>query len=113
MSDELCRLLKEVEEDKEEEEIVSLVDSCVECVCSRLAILSMLTVRLVVLESSQLYTYKTICTYFLFSKNPGETRIFKSSVPTVGMLSLTCLVAPLPSLTLHSTPPEGLCLRFV
>ena len=56
-------LEEEEEEEKEEEEeeeedgqIVSLDDSCVECVRDHLASLSLLTVRVVVLEYSQLYT---------------------------------------------------------
>ena len=53
VSEEVCRLLKEEEEEEEEEEeIVSLGDSRIQRVRGRLAILSMLTVRVVDLEYS-------------------------------------------------------------
>ena len=51
VSDELCRLLKE-EEEEEDGQIVSLG---IKRVRDRIAILSMLTVRVVVLEYSQLH----------------------------------------------------------
>ena len=50
VSDELCRLLKE-----EVGQIVSLGDSRIKRVRDRIAFLSMLTVRVVVLEYSQLH----------------------------------------------------------
>ena len=43
------------EEEEENRQIVSLDDSCVECVRDHLASLSLLTVRVVVLEYSQLH----------------------------------------------------------
>ena len=52
VSDELCRLLKEEEE---EEEIVSLDDSRIKRVRDCIAFLSMLTVRVVLLEYNQLH----------------------------------------------------------
>ena len=52
MSDELCRLLKEEEEDRQ---IVSLGDSCIKRVRDNITFLSMLTVRVVVLEYNQLH----------------------------------------------------------
>ena len=58
VSDELCRLLKEEEEEEEEEEdrqIVSLDDSRVKRVRDCIAFLSMLTVRVVLLEYNQLH----------------------------------------------------------
>ena len=60
VSDALCRLKEEEEEEKEEEEeevgqIVSWGDSRVKRVRDNIAILSMLTVRVVVLEYSQLH----------------------------------------------------------
>ena len=58
VSDELCRLLKEEEEEEEEEEdrqIVSLDDSRIKRVRDCIAFLSMLTVRVVVLEYNQLH----------------------------------------------------------
>ena len=51
VSEELCRF-KEEEEEEEERQIVSLGDSRIERVRGRLAILSMLTVRVVDLEYS-------------------------------------------------------------
>ena len=50
VNDELCRLLKE-----EEEEIVSLDDSRIKRVRDCIAFLSMLTVRVVLLEYNQLH----------------------------------------------------------
>ena len=58
VSDELCRLLKEEVEEEEEEEdrqIVSLDDSHIKRVRDCIAFLSMLTVRVVVLEYNQLH----------------------------------------------------------
>ena len=59
VSDELCRLLKEEEEEEEEEEedrqIVSLDDSRIKRVRDCIAFLSMLTVRVVLLEYNQLH----------------------------------------------------------
>ena len=52
MSDELCRLLKEEEE--EDRQIVSLDDSRIKRVRDCIAFLSMLTVRVVLLEYNQL-----------------------------------------------------------
>ena len=53
VNDELCRLLKEEEE--EDRQIVSLDDSRIKCVRDCIAFLSMLTVRVVLLEYSQLH----------------------------------------------------------
>ena len=53
VSDELCRLLKEEEE--EDRQIVSLGDSRIKRVRDNIAFLSMLTVRVVVLEYNQLH----------------------------------------------------------
>ena len=53
MSDELCRLK---EEEEEEGQIVSLGDSRVKRIRDNIAILSILTVRIVVLEYSQLHS---------------------------------------------------------
>ena len=56
VSDELCRLLKEEEEEEEEDrQIVSLDDSRIKRVRDCIAFLSMLTVRVVVLEYNQLH----------------------------------------------------------
>ena len=57
VSDELCRLLKEEEEEEEEEDrqIVSLDDSHIKRVRDCIAFLSMLTVRVVLLEYNQLH----------------------------------------------------------
>ena len=56
MSDELCRLLKEEEEEEEEDrQIVSLDDSRIKRVRDCIAFLSMLTVRVVLLEYNQLH----------------------------------------------------------
>ena len=52
VSDELCRLLKEEEEDRQTE---SLGDSRIKRVWDNTAFLSMLTVRVVVLEYNQLH----------------------------------------------------------
>ena len=52
VSDELCRLLKEEEEDRQ---IVSLDDSRIKRVRDCIAFLSMLTVRVVVQEYNQLH----------------------------------------------------------
>ena len=52
VSDELCRLLKEEEEDRQ---IVSLDDSRIKRVRDCIAFLSMLTVRVVLLEYNQLH----------------------------------------------------------
>ena len=54
VSDDLCRLLKE-EEEEEDRQIVSLGDSRIKRVRDNIAFLSMLTVRLVVLEYNQLH----------------------------------------------------------
>ena len=54
VNDELCRLLKE-EEEEEDRQIVSLDDSRIKCVRDCIAFLSMLTVRVVLLEYSQLH----------------------------------------------------------
>ena len=54
VSDELCRLLKE-EEEEEDRQIVSLDDSRIKRVRDCIAFLSMLTVRVVVLEYNQLH----------------------------------------------------------
>ena len=51
MSDELCRLLKE----EEDRQIVGLGDSRIKRIRDNIAFLSMLTVRLVVLEYNQLH----------------------------------------------------------
>ena len=53
VSDELCRLLKEEEE--EDRQIVSLDDSRIKRVRDCIAFLSMLTVRVVLLEYNQLH----------------------------------------------------------
>ena len=53
VNDELCRLLKEEEE--EEEEDLSLDDSRIKRVRDCIAFLSMLTVRVVLLEYNQLH----------------------------------------------------------
>ena len=53
VSDELCRLLKE--EEQEDRQTLSLGDSCIKRVRERIAFLSMLTLRVVVLEYSQLH----------------------------------------------------------
>ena len=53
VSDELCRLNEE-EEEEEVGQIVSLGDSRIKLVPDHIAILNMLTVRVVVLEYSQL-----------------------------------------------------------
>ena len=50
VNDELCRLLKE-----EDRQIVSLDDSRIKCVRDCIAFLSMLTVRVVLLEYNQLH----------------------------------------------------------
>ena len=55
VNDELCRLLKEEEEEEEDRQIVSLDDSRIKCVRDCIAFLSMLTVRVVLLEYSQLH----------------------------------------------------------
>ena len=58
VNDELCRLLKEEEEEEEEEEdrqIVSLDDLRIKRVRDCIAFLSMLTVRVVLLEYNQLH----------------------------------------------------------
>ena len=56
VSDELCRLLKEEEEEEEEDrQIVSLDDSHIKRVRDCIAFLSMLTVRVVLLEYNQLH----------------------------------------------------------
>ena len=55
VSDELCRLLKEEEEEEEDRQIVSLGNSCIKRVRDCIAFLSMLTVRVVVLEYNQLH----------------------------------------------------------
>ena len=56
VNDELCRLLKEEEEEEEEDrQTVSLDDSRIKCVRDCIAFLSMLTVRVVLLEYSQLH----------------------------------------------------------
>ena len=58
VSDELCRLLKEEEEEEEEEEdrqTVSLDDSRIKRVRDCISFLSMLTVRVVLLEYNQLH----------------------------------------------------------
>ena len=52
VNDELCRLLKEEEEDRQ---IVSLDDSRIKRVRDCIAFLSMLTVRVVLLEYNQLH----------------------------------------------------------
>ena len=52
VSEELCRFKEEEEEEEGERQIVSLGDSRIERVCSRLAIVSMLTVRVVDLAYS-------------------------------------------------------------
>ena len=54
VSDELCRLLKE-EEEEEDRQIVSLDDSRIKHVRDCIAFLSMLTVRVVLLEYNQLH----------------------------------------------------------
>ena len=54
VSDELCRLLKE-EEEEEDRQIVSLDDSRIKRVRDCIAFLSMLTVRVVLLEYNQLH----------------------------------------------------------
>ena len=54
VSDELCRLLKE-EEEEEDRQIVSLDDSHIKRVRDCIAFLSMLTVRVVLLEYNQLH----------------------------------------------------------
>ena len=57
VSDELCRLLKEEEEEEEEEDrqTVSLDDSRIKRVRDCISFLSMLTVRVVLLEYNQLH----------------------------------------------------------
>ena len=56
VNDELCRLLKEEEEEEEEDrKIVSLDDSRIKRVRDCIAFLSMLTVRVVLLEYNQLH----------------------------------------------------------
>ena len=56
VNDELCRLLKEEEEEEEEDrQIVSLDDSRIKRVRDCIAFLSMLTVRVVLLEYNQLH----------------------------------------------------------
>ena len=55
VSDELCRLLKEEEEEEEDRQIVSLDDSHIKRVRDCIAFLSMLTVRVVLLEYNQLH----------------------------------------------------------
>ena len=56
VSGELCRLLKEEEEEEEEDrQIVSLDDSHIKRVRDCIAFLSMLTVRVVLLEYNQLH----------------------------------------------------------
>ena len=55
VSDELCRLLKEEEEEEEDRQIVSLDDSRIKRVRDCIAFLSMLTVRVVLLEYNQLH----------------------------------------------------------
>ena len=51
VSDELRRLLKEEEEEEEDRQIVSLGDSRIKRVRDNIAFLSMVTVRVVVLDS--------------------------------------------------------------
>ena len=55
VNDELCRLLKEEEEEEEDRQIVSLDDSRIKRVRDCIAFLSMLTVRVVLLEYNQLH----------------------------------------------------------
>ena len=55
VNDELCRLLKEEEEEEEDRQIVSLDDSRIKRVQDCIAFLSMLTVRVVLLEYNQLH----------------------------------------------------------
>ena len=54
VSDELCRLLKE-EEEEEDRQTVSLDDSRIKRVRDCISFLSMLTVRVVLLEYNQLH----------------------------------------------------------
>ena len=55
VSDELCRLLKEEEEEEEDRQTVSLDDSRIKRVRDCISFLSMLTVRVVLLEYNQLH----------------------------------------------------------
>ena len=54
---------------------------------------------------TKMYVGTTTLTYFVLLMNPGENRIFISSVPTVVML-LFSFLAFLPCFTLHAMPPD-------